>query len=410
MNWFRIGQALLTSLLCGTIHAGSAPATELAAGPASPNAGSYKVRYFDPSGIEGLGSWGNVIQGPDGAFYGTTAAAGEFGHGTIYKLSKVAVGSKLKVLHSFTGADGQFGGGLVVGTDGAIYGQADFGGDNGYGTAFKISTNGRFKLLHSFAYATEGYSDGLGTWVEGPDANFYGTMPYGGPLGHGTAYKMSPKGKVTVLHAFAGGPGDGATPSGQLTLGSDGNFYGATHFGGANDPDNQLGGTIYRMTPSGAVTLLHSFDCRANGCGPDAPPTQVGKLLYGPAGGGANSDGIIYSMNLNGQNFQVLHAFTDDEGAATEARMLLASDGALYGVQALKGPNSLHRTFGDGTLFKFKNNVLTVIHAFGAFANDGSYPASPLIQATDGSLLGTTRFGGPNEGEGNGVVFRLTLP
>lgn len=105
---------------------------------------------------------------------------------------------------------------------------------------------------------------------------------------------MTPAGQVTVLHTFAGGPSDGAFPRGELTLASNGNFYGTTIDGGAFDPDDVGGGTLYRMAPDGTITLRVSFDGRGGGhltpYAPQAAPTQgADGFLYGVTSGGGKA-------------------------------------------------------------------------------------------------------------------------
>jgi uncharacterized repeat protein (TIGR03803 family) len=98
---------------------------------------------------------------------------------------------------------------------------------------------------------TDGYEPNLPT--EGTDGNFYGTTFYGGTNNQGVVYKITPAGKITLLHTFTGS--DGANPAGILLQGSDGNFYGTTYNGGASGAN----GTVFKITPAGVLTVLHSF-------------------------------------------------------------------------------------------------------------------------------------------------------
>jgi uncharacterized repeat protein (TIGR03803 family) len=92
--------------------------------------------------------------------------------------------------------------------------------------------------------------------VQGTSGNFYGTTAYGGGIGCsggcGTVFKITPSGVLTTLHSFD--KTDGANPSAGLVQGTDGNFYGTTEYGGTGD-----GGTIFKITPAGILTTLHSF-------------------------------------------------------------------------------------------------------------------------------------------------------
>src|SRR5450755_1121316 len=100
--------------------------------------------------------------------------------------------------------------------------------------------------------------------AQGRDGNLYGTL-VGGVASHGTVYKITPSGTLSVLYNFSGP--DGAIPYSGLTLGTDGNFYGTTVLGGANNC-----GTLFSITPAGALTMLHSFACPGAGGSPVAAP------------------------------------------------------------------------------------------------------------------------------------------
>jgi uncharacterized repeat protein (TIGR03803 family) len=258
--------------------------TQEAQGQAAPDAGSYGV-VTALKLTKGASPYGALVQAADGNFYGTTLYDATYG--TAFRMTPAG---KIKVVHHFTGPDGNGPStSLTVGPDGNLYGLTAVGGANDLGTAFEITLNGKFKLLHSFGGASnDGTYPYLGALVVGPDGDFYGTTMQGGVTRYGTAFKMSPKGKVTVLHQFAGGSADGGYPRGGLTLASDGNFYGTTVQGGANDPSGNAG-TLFRLSSSGDFSIV------VNSGGPSnlypnasqAAPTQASDgLLYGTTSGG----------------------------------------------------------------------------------------------------------------------------
>src|ERR1039458_3147774 len=208
-----------------------------------------------------------LVQGSDGNFYGTTENGGatnydaqtyNFGYGTVFKISTNGVQTSL---YSFTGGtDGANpSAGLVQGSDGYLYGTTAQAGTNGGGTVFKISTNGALTSLYSFAllWDTNGLfmgSAGPATaLVQGSDGNFYGTTSSGGVYmnqygdGYGTVFKITTNGMLTSLYSFGsvqdtnGVPLDGRNPSAGLVQGSDGNFYGTTAQVGTNGAGTEIG-------------------------------------------------------------------------------------------------------------------------------------------------------------------------
>ncbi len=294
--------------------------------------------------LNGAYPYAGVVQAADGNFYGTTLEGGTAYSGSVFKMSPMM---GVLNLYSFTGGtDGNAPtAGLVQGSDGSLYGTTYQGGTYGDGAVFKITTNGLLTTLYSFTGGTDGY----GLWaglVRGTDGNFYGTTEYGGLYsGVGTVFRITPTGMLTTLHTFNGGS-DGAYPTGSLIQGADGNFYGTTFQGGTNGSS----GTVFKMATNGAVTILHQF-----GAGDGANPT---------------------------------------------AALVQGWDGNLYGITETGGLG------GYGTAFKITTNgALTTLVWFNW--SNGAYPEAPLIQALDGSFYGTTFYGGTS---GYGTVFRLNAP
>jgi len=132
--------------------------------------------------------------------------------------------------------------GLVEGSDGNFYGTTGYGGTGSLGTVFRISPSGPYTILYSFVGPLTGpeFPNGL---VQGSDGNFYGTTEEGGTNNYGTVFRISPSGTETNLHSFVGYPTDGRYPYGGLVQGSDGNFYGTTLSGGEGG-----NGTVFKLT------------------------------------------------------------------------------------------------------------------------------------------------------------------
>lgn len=198
--------------------------------------------------------------GRDGNLYGTTAGGGN-GYGTVFKLTSKGT---FHVLHTFRQSDGASPyGPLFQASDGNFYGTTADGGNNGCGTVFRITPNGTFTNLYSFMSNSAGHP--MSGVVQGIDGALYGTTS-GGDCCAGSVYRITVQGKFSTLHLFCSDQNcsDGDTPVGGLVLANDGSFYGTTEYGGSNS-NNQPYGTVYKITPAGAFTIIYDF-CSAPNC------------------------------------------------------------------------------------------------------------------------------------------------
>jgi len=170
-------------------------------------------------------------------------------------------------LHSFDGPDGELPiQGLVQATDGNLYGTTVGGGVNQRGgTVFQITpVSGTLATLYSFCSQT-GCADGklpYAPLIQAPNGDFYGTTYRGGANNLGTVFKIDATGERTTVYNFCpqSGCSDGAYPEGTLVQ-YGGDFYGTTSGGGANS----VSGTVFKITPNGTLTRLYSF-CSQTGC------------------------------------------------------------------------------------------------------------------------------------------------
>ncbi|HLH79747.1 MAG TPA: choice-of-anchor tandem repeat GloVer-containing protein [Chthonomonas sp.] len=343
-----------------------------------------------------------VIQGKDGALYGTTQYGGANGNGVVFKVNPD--GSNFQVIHNFNYFDGaQPSAGVIQGKDGALYGTTYGGGDNGFGVVFKVNPDGsKFQVLHTFSY-TDGANPYAGV-IQGRDGALYGTTLSGGANFSGVVFKVNPDGsKFQVLYTFStqdplnGTNSDGAGPNGVIQ-GNDGALYGTTEAGGSNNY-----GVVFKVNPDGSkFQVLHSF-YGGDGANPYAGVIE-GKdgALYGTTyGGGDNGDGVVFKINTNGSNFQVLYSFDFmiNDGSNVNAGVIQGSDGALYGTTEIGG------AYDDGVVFKIDTNgYYHLIYNFSANNNSDGAGPNGVIQGNDGNLYGTTQSGGAN---GNGVIFRI---
>jgi uncharacterized repeat protein (TIGR03803 family) len=360
-------------------------------------------------GLDGANPYyGSLIQGPDGSFYGTTWEGGgdtrcknsHIGCGTVFRITPSGTLTKIyEFCSEIDCTDGAYPfGGLVLGMDGNLYGTTSAGGTSGLGTVFKITPKAKLKTLHSFN-KIDGATP-IGTLIQATDGNFYGTTSQGGEANNdGTIFKITPDGILTTLYIFCAQPNctEGVSPIAGLVEATDGNFYGTTIAGGLNNKDY---GTVFKITSTGTLTMLHRFSGR-DGANPYGALVQGNESLYGTTESrGPNGGGTIYKMTPQG-------AFTTEYGFGAENTypydaLIEASDGSLYGTTRRGG------TGGNlGTAFKIDSGgIVTTLHSF--YGADGSNPIGGLVQGTDGNFYGTTRIGGAG-GSNYGTVFSLSV-
>jgi uncharacterized repeat protein (TIGR03803 family) len=360
-------------------------------------AGAQKVTPFYTFPLEPMGIMpsAGLTLGSDGNFYGTASFAGSNGSGTVFKMTPQG---GMTLLHGFEGTDGWLVEAPVVeGSDGNFYGTTVSGGASisslessaGFGTIYKVSSNGCFTSLYSFTNGVDG-SGIYAPLVEGDDGDFYGTAARGGTGNHGTIFKISPEGSFFSLYSFTNGY-DGTTPQAGLVEGKDGNFYGTVGQGGTNGY-----GTIFQITPAGVLTSLYSFTNGVDGSTPLSLAEGDDGNFYGTAyEGGTNGFGTVFKVTPAGA-FSSLYSFQNgSDGAYPVAALALGNDGSFYGT-ATGGGNS-----GGGTMFK-----ITTAGVFTSFYDGG---ANALALGNDGNFYGTTFEGGNNNGYYTlGTVFKIT--
>jgi uncharacterized repeat protein (TIGR03803 family) len=316
---------------------------------------------------------------------------------------------------------------LVQGLDGDFYGTTYEGGrqacGGGCGTVFKITPAGTLTTVHDFVSTDGSYPESA--LVLGTNGNFYGTTTGVGSqeCPESTVFEITPGGTLTTLYSSCEIDHGERIVASLMQDAVDGNFYGTTFAGGTNlnkCPPYLACGTVFKITPSGTLTTLHSFcnfkDC-SDGALPSAPLVQASNgFLFGTTssggvycGGGGIfcGEGTVFEIGTGG-SFRVVHEFdTNDISAHPVAGLVLGSDGNFYGTTELGGTNSW------GTIYKITaSGALTTLHDFDLA--DGAYPTGTLMQATDGNFYGTTTKGGPlacpanGEKIGCGTIFEIT--
>jgi uncharacterized repeat protein (TIGR03803 family) len=287
---------------------------------------------------------GGLVQSLNGNLYGTAQQGGANSDGSLFQVTNYTT---VSLLHSFAGTtDGQGpDDSLVLGTDGNFYGTAFEGGAYTYGSVFQMLPNGTVNLLHAFTGTTDGANPIAGL-IQGSDGNYYGTTTAGGAYGYGTMFKVGTNGALTTLVAF--NYANGAVPDGGIIQANDGNFYGTTTDGGANGF-----GTVFRFSTNSGLTTLYSF-AGADGEFPEASLTQGNDgNLYGTTyAGGTGGQGTVFLITTNGA-LKTLLSFNGYNGSGPEAALVQASDGNYYGTTYLGGIGFLPSSGGgNGTIFR----------------------------------------------------------
>jgi uncharacterized repeat protein (TIGR03803 family) len=301
---------------------------------------------------DGANPHAGLVQSTNGNFYGTTSLGGNLncdaprGCGTVFEITS---GGTLRTLHNFDGTDGfEPYGALVQTTNGNFYGTT-------YDTVFKMTPGGTLTTLYTFCTqppCPDGFDVEAGL-VQAANGNFYGTTyaggnaSCGGPDGCGTVFEITPGGTLTTLYRFCAQGWamcpDGAFPFTGLARGRDGSLYGTTFFYGPNGA-----GTIFKITTRGKFTLLYAFDDDDTPWGAGLVQGTDGNFYGTTTTDGGTSYGTIFKITPQGE-LATLYAFCPQRGC-TDGRnplggLVQATDGNFYGTTASGG------TWGNGTVF-----------------------------------------------------------
>ena len=296
---------------------------------------------------------------------------------------------------------------LIQASDGSYYGTTSGGGDaKGDGTVFKIDPSGTYSVLYRFGASQNDGASPNGGLVEGSDGNLYGTTLAGGTSQYGTVYKLTPTGTETVLHSFAGGT-DGSGPIGEMVFGSDGLLYGTTYGNDSSSAD----GTIFSLgTDGGDYAVQYSFASKPTVSGEHPlaglTPDGSGKFYGTTSIGGANNAGTVFLFTSGSPSgsLSLVHSYADrsvhDDGQdGSYAPVVLDGQGDIYGTTSIGG------NFAEGTFYEITpSKTESILHNF-IKQEDGETPYGGVIFANDGNFYGTLNGGGAN---GEGAVYQMT--
>jgi uncharacterized repeat protein (TIGR03803 family) len=356
---------------------------------------------FDPLVVAdiGLNPTGGVVLASDGNLYGTTSAGGAYGMGTIFGI----IGGELNTLHSFSGADGASpAGALRELSDGNLYGTASAGTDAAArGTIFRLSLDHIFTSVVSFGVA-DGSSPTSGV-IQKISGAIYGTTEVGGLGGFGTVFELLPDASIRTAAHFSGAAI--ADPIGGVIQASDGNFYGIVLSGGAEGL-----GAVFRMAADGAVEILASFPS-IDGLSPTGALMQASDgHLYGTTEGGPTGDGGVFRVTLGG-TLTTIGLFNSSlaevrlTGGAPSGRLIEGSDGYLYGTTLFGADGAPGGVFRVDRAAADPYEAISVVATLAVDGSQGIEPTAGVTEAPDGTLYGTARFGGA---DGFGTVFRVS--
>jgi uncharacterized repeat protein (TIGR03803 family) len=400
-----IGARLVLAAFCV-----SASATPAAQAQTSQSGYKERVLYSFPGVVaDGIFPYAGVIRDSAGNFYGTTHDGGitnggycsTVGCGVVFKVDNTG---RATVLYSFT-ASNQDGAapeaGLVLDSSGNLYGTTGYGGDQvaPAGIVFKVDPTGQETILHVFEVGNGDGQEPTSTLARDKSGNLFGTTLYG-PGFSGSVFKIDANDIYSVLYNFTG-KADGGNPyRSRLLWDSLGNLYGLANNGGNLNCNAPTGcGVLFKLTRSGKLTVLHTFQGGKDGANPlgDLVRDKAGNFYGVTQFGGANGNGVVFRLSKTGKE-TILYTFGAGFDGEPMAGVVLDAAGNIFGTTTFGGIDN------RGSVFKLDSDrKRTDMHSFTG-GKDGGRPFGELILDPHGTLYGTTVDGGTSQA---GVVFEV---
>ena len=341
-------------------------------------------RPIVPMGRSLTSAWSLTREGT----YGTTPYGGAHVAGVVFRLTaagKYKVLHSFCALNNCKdGMNPQ--GALVLDQKGNLYGTTQYGGAYGAGVAFRVTPQGKETTFYSFCAqgppCTDGANPSAGLIFD-QEGNLYGTTyrggtdPFGcGGYGCGVAFKLTLEGKEKVLYSFCAQSGcpDGTQPYAGVVFDRKGNLYGTAGGGAHLDCGGYPPagcGVVFKLNPEGKETVLYSF-CAQTNC-TDGAGAYGGLIvdrlgnLYGTAAGGTYEAGVVFKLTPKGKE-TVLYSLCS-KGGCTDGDypyggLVLDQKGSLYGTTFYGGfGNYPYNCYsGCGVVFKLTPDPTSADH------------------------------------------------
>lgn len=356
------------------------------------------VHSFNGADGSAPGTEPPLVRGPFGTLFGVTMQGGATNEGALFFLD-ARDGFHLVESFSAGGGRGWMPNSVFFSEAGQLHGTTAFGGAYECGTAFRVNWLGWTNTIHSFDCSHGNQPSGR---VVAHDGSFYGSTGVGGGAAKGNVYRLSPVGGVTVLHEVPEGLSNEAGMYWGLVAGISDDFVGATMGYDVGD----FHGVVFKIDVAGNFSLLHTFEGGADGSRPtSAPVVTTDGTIYGTTvAGGAHDAGTLYRITPQGE-YSVLHTFGGTVGLENFPAMpfggvVLSRNGNLYGTTVQGGPGNY------GTIYEFKpSGEFRVLYRFSE-ASGFMNPQGGLVETATGTFYGTTGSGGDF---GLGTIYKVRL-
>jgi uncharacterized repeat protein (TIGR03803 family) len=395
-NHIMRGKTAVVVAVALILATGAFAGTAASKGTHKPSVSFSTLYNFSDGSSDGGFVFGAPVIDKSGNIWGTAESGGADGYGTVWKLSK---GGSISVVHSFADTDGAY---PYVGLTqqpgkGNVFGTTYYGGSNGYGTVFEVNSGGTFSTLYNFGASGDPeyiFSD----VVLDTNGNLYGTGEEGGADGYGGIWKVS-SGTESVLYSFTDGSDGGFPFLGNMHRDAAGDLFGVSEEGGSGC------GTLFEYSAGGTFSVLHAFNCGSDGGYATGNILEYKGSLYGTAQEyGDNDYGTVWQYAISTGTFTVLHAFDYTDGGfplggvACQQGKKTVCAGNLFGTTVEGG------TDGYGTVWEINSSgTFTSLHSFAE--TDGAYPYSRPYVNKAGNVYGTTYYGGSSS---YGTVYEIT--